>query len=184
MKARRWAYARQSTKPWSWSLEILSAALTMPWRSKMWSAVMFSREAQTDGGAGPDWPACPPARERGRVRIAEEDLRLHGRRRAFGHAAKRPARHAAGRPPRQFRTAASRLRRRPSDDRARSRPAVRALRGAPRPALPLPARRCGEDVAGGMRFSSPRFAWGGGPKGRRGHALHHGRRHLPSFAGA
>src|SRR6266478_2779083 len=118
MKARRWPYTRQSTKPSSWSFEILSAAMTMPWPSKMWSAVMFSREAQTDGGAGPDRPAWHLARERGRIRIAEEDLRLHGRRRAFGYAPERPARHAAGRPPRPCRIAAGRPRRRASGDRA------------------------------------------------------------------
>ena len=124
MKARRWAYTRQSTKPSSWSFEILSAAMTMPWPSKMWSAVMFSREAQTDGGAGPDRPACHPARERGRVRIAEEDLRLPGRRRAFGT-------RQSGLP----------------DMRLADLRAPQSERGAQGPALPLPPRRCGEDAA-------------------------------------
>ena len=38
-------------------------------------------------------------------------------------------------------------------DRPRSRAAVRARRGAARPALPLPPRRRGEDAAGGLTFA-------------------------------
>src|SRR5216684_8914710 len=116
--------------------------MTMPWRSKMWSAVMFSREAQTDGGAGPDRPACHPARERGRVRIAEEDLRLPERRRAFGT-------RQSGLPDMRLadlRAHAELLQAACDDARLMIErdPDPQSERGAARPPLPLPVRRCGE----------------------------------------